>query len=400
MKAIYLDCFSGISGDMCLSALVDLGVPPNVLLETIEQMHIPVTLEINSVMKNSLRATSLFVKELEPQPRERSLKDMLSILDGGSLLPQIRSQVDSCLYRLAAAESTVHGTTLEEVHFHEVGGLDTLVDLAGTFAGLDYLGVERVYASPLPLGRGTMKTAHGIIPIPAPAALELLQGIPTYGIPHDVELVTPTGAALVTTLATCFGPPPKARWNKTGYGAGRQDMPWPNILRAWLGEVDGSKAKTVKEGSYDEDQVVVLESQLDDNNPEFLPHLRSRLEEAGALDLFFTPIVMKKGRPGIMITTISPQERMDTLLRILFQETTTIGVRWYSAGRFKLLRDQQEVKTPYGEVRVKIGYTNNHHGGRVIYNLAPEYEDCARAAREKGVSIKEVYRATLRAIDE
>jgi uncharacterized protein (TIGR00299 family) protein len=389
MKTLYLDCFSGISGDMCLSALLDLGVPADVLKKVIEQLQLPVTLEIHSVKKNSLRATSITVREKEPQPCSRTLKQLMAVLEAGRLPAPIRSQVDTCLHRLATAEASVHGTAIEEVHFHEVGGLYTLVDLAGTFAGISYLEIDQVFSSPLPLGRGAIKTAHGIIPTPAPATMELLQGKPTYGIPFEGELITPTGAALVTTLASSFGPPPPARWMRVGYGAGSQDFSWPNILRAWLGEADDTL--------FDEDQTVVLETQVDDTNPEFLPYLRSRLEEAGALDVLFTPAIMKKGRPGTVITALSPQTQVYSLVNIIFQETTTLGVRWHRAGRIKLHHEIQEVNTVHGKIRLKVGYGYNQAGEKVIYNMAPEYEDCAQAAKDKGVAIKDVYQAVMKA---
>ena len=396
MKTLYLDCFSGISGDMCLSALLNLGVPSDVLKEAIEQLQLPVTLEIHTVKKNSLRAASINVREKAPQPRERTLAQLMEILDAGSLPASIRSQVEACLYRLATAEAAVHGTTIEEVHFHEVGGLDTLVDLAGTFAGISHLEIEQICSSPLPLGRGTIKTAHGLIPTPAPATMELLQGTPTYGISFDGELITPTGAALVTTLASSFGPPTPARWMKVGCGAGSQDLPWPNILRAWLGEAGDQKISIGNNTLFDEDETVVLEAQVDDTNPEFLPYLRSRLDEAGALDVLFTPIIMKKGRPGTMITAFSPPNRVNPMVNIFFQETTTLGVRWYKVGRIKLHQEIKDVNTTYGKVRLKVGYSYNQKGERVIYNQAPEYEDCARAAKDNNISIKEVYQNAIK----
>lgn len=384
---------------MCLSALLDLGVPPEVLKKVIEQLQLPVTLEIHSVKKNSLRATSITVKEKEPQPRERTLRQLMEVLKAGNLPQSIKSQVEACLYRLAAAEASIHGTAIEEVHFHELGGLDTLVDLAGTFAAISHLQIDQVCSSPLPLGRGAIKTNHGLIPTPAPATMELLQGTPTYGIPFDGELVTPTGAALVTTLASFFGPPPQGRWLKVGYGAGSQDLPWPNILRAWLGEADEQEVglgNNIHFNRFDEDEVVILDAQVDDTSPELLPYLRTQLQEAGALDVLFAPAVMKKGRPGIMITALSSPNQVYALVNILFQETTTLGVRWHKAGRIKLHRDVQEVNTNYGKIRLKIGYGFNQEGKRVIYNLAPEYEDCALAAKNNEVPIKKVYQAALK----
>ena len=398
MKIIYFDCFSGISGDMCLAALLDLGMPLECLQEAVECLGIPVAVEEKTVHKGAIRAKGITVRELRPQPPARSLSAMLEIVAKSSLPEEIKAKTEACLRRLAAAEAAVHGTPPEKVHFHEVGGLDTLVDLAGTFIGIAHLKVEHLYASPLPLARGSIKTAHGLIPLPAPAALELLSGVPTYGVNLEAELVTPTGAALVTALASSFGPPPPAVWERVGYGAGSSDLEWPNVLRAWLGEERMSDRRAEKgAGAFEEGRVLVLETQVDDTNPEFLPHLRSRLEEAGAVDVSFIPLLMKKGRPGFLVTVLSPAERLYALARIIFQETSSLGLRWRQEGRIMLFRTTVGVETPYGRIPVKIGYALAPDGSREVFNRAPEYEDCARAAREHGVGIKEVYRSALAA---
>lgn len=400
MKIIYFDCFSGISGDMCLSALLDLGMPPECLQEAVDRLRIPVAIDEKTVHKGSLRATMITVRELRPQPPERSLGSLLEILAESSLPESIKSKTASCLQRLAAAEAAVHGTSPEKVHFHEVGGLDTLVDLVGAFTGIACLGIERVYASPLPLGRGSIETAHGLIPLPAPAVMELLLDVPTYGVPLEAELVTPTGAAMVTTMASSFGAPPPASWERVGYGAGSRDLQWPNVLRVWLGESRETAAGEEEEGRvFDEGQVTILETQVDDTNPEFLPYLRSRLEEAGAMDVSFTPVFMKKGRPGFLVTVLSSPDCLYALAGIIFRETSSLGLRWHQAGRIMLFRTTMNVETPYGKIPVKIGYAKAPDGTREIFNRAPEYEDCARAAREHGVGIKEVYQAAMRAAD-
>ncbi|MDH7577411.1 MAG: nickel pincer cofactor biosynthesis protein LarC [Bacillota bacterium] len=408
MRIIYLDCFSGISGDMCLAALLDLGVPLEVFERVISQLGIPATIEKSEVSKNGIRAARVMVHARAPQPSARNLEELLEILEGSSLPPRFATKVEEALWRLARAEAAVHGEEPDEVHFHELGGLDTLVDLAGTLAGLDYLGVQKVAASPLPLGRGSVQTAHGILPLPAPATLNLLQGIPTYGVPLEAELVTPTGATLVALLAGSFGPPPLARWEKIGYGAGAKDLPHPNVLRAWLGESLNllREAENRREDAapasltFDEDAVTVLETQLDDMNPELLPYLRERLEGEGALDVAFTPVFMKKGRPGNLVTALAPPDRLEPLARVLFQESTTLGLRWYPASRLKLFRTSLEVTTPYGTIPVKLGFARHPDGTPEYLNIAPEYEACARRAQETGVSLKEVYQAAAGAARE
>ena len=243
--------------------------------------------------------------------------------------------------------------------FHEIGGLDTLLDLAGTFAAVSHLGVEQVLVSPLPLARGSIMTMHGLLPLPAPATLQLLKDVPTYGVPLEAELVTPTGAVLAVSLASGFGPPPLARWERFGYGAGSKDLPQqPNVLRAWLGESCGRDRRRAwrrlcRQAAFDEDLVLVLETQLDDQSPELLPYLRAQLERGGAIDVLFTPTVMKKGRPGNIVTVLSPREKLLALTHILFRESSALGLRWYPAGRLKLFRTVEEVSTPYGAIPVK-----------------------------------------------
>ncbi len=400
MKALYLDCFSGISGDMCLAALLDLGVPLEAFERVISQLGIPVTIEKSQVSKNGIRATRVVVRARAPQPSARSVRELEEILKKSSLPEALAGKAETLLFRLARAEAAVHGQDPREVHFHELGGLDTLVDLAGTLAGLDYLGVDKITASPLPLGRGSIQAAHGALPLPAPATLQLLQGIPTYGVPLEAELVTPTGAVLAAALAEDFGPPPFACWEKIGYGAGAKDLPHqPNVLRTWLGESRPAGFARAGELFCDEDQVLVLETQLDDANPELLPYLRAQLEKDGALDVAFLPAYMKKGRPGSIVTVISPRDRLFALARTIFRESTALGLRWYPASRLKLFRTSLEVTTPYGTIPVKLGFARHPDGTPEYLNLAPEYEACARLAQETGVSLKEVYQAALKAVD-
>ncbi|MGB9792131.1 MAG: nickel pincer cofactor biosynthesis protein LarC [Thermacetogeniaceae bacterium] len=397
MKILYIDCFSGISGDMFLGALLDLGVPLDVFEEVIEQLGIPVVIQKITAHQKGLRATRAILKETSAQPEERSYSELKHIVRSSKLRPEIAERVEHALCRLAEAEAAAHGTPLESVHFHELGGLDTLVDLAGAFAGVAHLGVERVFASPLPLARGTAITKHGAIPLPAPATLHLLKGVPSYGVPFEGELVTPTGAVIVTAIADSFGPPPSARWTGYGYGSGAMELPQPNILRLWYGEGYGDAAERGDHHLlFDRDRVVVIETQVDDCNPEYLSHLRLLLERLGALDVTFTPTTMKKGRPGVIIAVLAYPEMMHKLAETLFRETTAIGLRWYTADRIKLYRQSAAVETPFGKVSVKLGYALRPDGSREYLNIAPEYEECAARAEETGRSIKEVYQAALR----
>lgn len=402
MRILYLDCFSGISGDMCLSSLLDLGVPLDLLKQVVAQLGVDILLEAKRVSKRSIQATQLQARSASDQPSGRSLRSLQEILRHSSLPPAIREQVEAALMRLAEAEAGVHGVVPEEVHFHEIGGLDTLLDLAGTFAAVSYLGVEQVLVSPLPLAGGSIMTRHGLLPLPAPATLRLIKNVPTYGVSLEAELVTPTGAVLAVSLASGFGPPPLARWERFGYGAGNSDLPQqPNVLRAWLGEsaaLSGTESGTTSpEAALDEDLVLVLETQLDDQSPELLPYLRTQLERGGAIDVLFTPTLMKKGRPGNIVTVLSPREKLLSLARILFRESSALGLRWYPAGRLKLFRTIEEVATPYGTVPVKLGYARRQDGTREYLNLAPEYEACVKRAEETGVSLKEIYQAALSA---
>lgn len=400
MKMLYIDCFSGISGDMFIGALLDLGVPLEVFEEVIEQLGIPVVITKATAHQKGLRATRAILRETSAQPEERSYKQLKQIVSSSKLPPEIAAKVEHALLRLAEAEAAAHGMPLESVHFHELGGLDTLVDLAGAFAGVAHLGVEAVFASPLPLARGAVMTKHGMIPLPAPATLHLLKGVPCYGVPLEGELVTPTGAAIVTTLAKSFGPPPSARWTGYGYGSGAMELPQPNVLRLWYGEE--YRRPTEKEEQqllFDRDRVVVIETQVDDCNPEYLSHLRLLLERSGALDVSFTPVAMKKGRPGVLITVLAQPEMLPRFSEVLFRETTAIGLRWYPADRIKLFRESAAVETSWGKVSVKLGYALRPDGSKEYLNIAPEYDDCAARAQESGASIKEVYQAALKAAD-
>jgi pyridinium-3,5-bisthiocarboxylic acid mononucleotide nickel chelatase len=383
----YADCFSGISGDMLLGALLDAGLP----LETLqaELGRLPLggyRLAARPLTSHGVSGTRLevLVDEAAPQP-ERHLADILRLIDGSGLDRGVRERAAAIFRRLARAEARVHGTALEDVHFHEVGAVDSIVDVVGAAIGLRALGVERLYASSLPLGGGTVRTRHGLLPLPAPATLELLAeiGAPTRPAPAETgELVTPTGAAILAELATFEQPPLRAR--RIGYGFGAREIrvppdgsAWPNALRLWLGDPVG--------GGPLHDEVVLIETNLDDASPELLGYAMERLFEAGALDVYFTPIQMKKNRPGTLLGVVAPPARAHALAEVVLAETTSLGVRLRPAARLIAERDVATVETELGAVRVKL----KRLGGRTV--AAPEYEDCARLARERGVPLAVVY---------
>jgi len=285
--------------------------------------------------------------------------------------------------RLATAEAKIHGKDVQKIHFHELGGLDTIIDVVGAVAGMKYLGVEKVYSSPLPVGRGFVKCAHGILPVPAPATLELLKEVPVYGSDIEAELVTPTGAAIISSLVENFGEMPPMKIDNIGYGAGQRDLPIPNLLRVSIGVI---------KNAYQEDVVSLIQTNIDDMNPEFYEHIVDRLFHEGALDVFLTPIQMKRTRPATMLSVIAGQEKMEKMLEIIFDETTTLGIRISKIKRRKLNRENRKVSTKYGKIEVKIG---KHDG--VVKNISPSYEECRKIATHLKIPLKKVYQEAKQA---
>ncbi|HUT75964.1 MAG TPA: nickel pincer cofactor biosynthesis protein LarC, partial [Armatimonadota bacterium] len=378
MKIAHLDCFSGVSGNMLLGALVDCGLDAADLQSALAGLALEGwALKAGRVRRGPIDCTLVEVEVTAPQP-ERRLADILGLIQGAGLDPAVAQRSADVFCRLAEAEAAVHGVAVEQVHFHEVGAVDAIVDIVGAVAGFRLLGIERATCSPLPLGGGWVETAHGKLPLPAPATAKLLEGCPTYGGDAQAELVTPTGAALVTGLCAAFGPPPPMMISRAGYGAGSKDLPHPNCLRIFLGEpAEGAPPTPGGE------PLVLLETNLDDMNPELYEHVMERLFAAGALDVFITPIIMKKTRPGSLLTALAPPEEQSQLLRILFRETTTLGVRAREVTRYCLEREWIAVETPYGEVRVKVA----RMGGEML-TASPEHEDCKRLARATGAPLK------------
>jgi pyridinium-3,5-bisthiocarboxylic acid mononucleotide nickel chelatase len=463
MKIIYFDCFAGIAGDMILGALIDLGLDVQQLEGELAKLSLPgYQLTIKRVKKQGIQATKFQLllkdegsdrfadeefKELDvggefhnekplpgqdyygplPAPRHqlepesthkitghqkaRNLAEILNLIDASNLSSGTRSLSKAIFTRLGEAEARVHNQPLDHVHLHEVGAVDAIIDIVGAAVGLELLGVEEVYASPLHLGSGFIKTAHGILPVPAPATAELLTGIPVYTTQAKGELVTPTGAAFISSVANGFGPMPMMKTQAIGYGAGSREREFPNVLRAYLGEKVAQKEIGLSSarfnrapypeqhdapdspGGYHITQAIVIEANLDDMQPQFYESLVERLLEADALDVALTQIQMKKNRPGIQLQVLAAPGSLDNLLTIIFNESTTIGVRTHEVQKRMLHRETVTVQTTFGPLRVKFARL-----GTRLVNIAPEYEDCRALAHQSGVPVKEVYQAALAAI--
>lgn len=375
----YFDCFSGISGDMTLGALADAGADPRAIQSAVASLGLPVELTFETVRRGEFRANYARVV-CQPEHAHRHLHHIDAMIDKASLTLRQAELAKRIFRKLGEAEATVHGMDLAKIHFHEVGAADSIVDIVGAAVGLDLLGVERFEASPVPPGKGWVKAAHGKMSLPAPGTAELLKGVPLAESTVEMELTTPTGAAILTTVAEAFGPLPAMTIESIGLGAGTRDLPGQaNILRLFVGHVDASSAS---------DRVWVLETNLDDLPGEVVGHATTLLMAAGALDAFLTPIQMKKNRPGVMVTVLCDRSQIPAMEEILFRETTTLGVRRYEVGRHKLKRQAAEVDTPFGPVQGKLGWLD----GRPP-TFSPEYEDCARVAREQGVPLRDVYTA-------
>lgn len=471
MKTIYFDCFAGASGDMIVGCLIDLGLDPETLRQELGKLPVSgFRLEFGRANKRGVQAArfAVFLEEgaatrladseyqeverpdpvdreahnHEPHDHEahhhhhghtdnhahpeyaythsehptRHLSEILEIIALSTLSERVKRTATQIFTRLGQAEARVHGGTLESVHLHEVGGIDAIVDICAAAIGLEQLGVEQVVVSPLHLGSGFVRSAHGLLPVPAPATAYLLEGAPVYSSEVRGELVTPTGAAILTTVASGYGPMPALQVTATGYGAGTRERAFPNVLRGFIGDSLGERwaqsqgerpaqvgtspraphpeqhAAPVGPGGYHEGPAVVLEANIDDMNPQFYEHLTSRLLQAGALDVLLLPAQMKKNRPGVLLHVLAHPDSVEELLGIIFVESTTIGVRTYPVTKRMLQRSSEEVETPYGRVRVKLARL----GERVV-NVAPEHEDCRALAERSGVAIKDVYAAAQRA---
>jgi pyridinium-3,5-bisthiocarboxylic acid mononucleotide nickel chelatase len=382
-KIAYLDGSSGISGDMFLAAVLDAGLPQEQLLTELKKIPVGTyDFKTSRVLRAGMAANRVEISIPETQPH-RHLHHIEQMLGESALSQAVREKALAAFRRLAEVEGRLHGKPPSSVHFHEVGAVDAILDIAGTCVSLELLGITDLSCSPLNVGSGHVQAAHGTLPVPAPATAELLKGLPVYSTGIDGELVTPTGAALVATLASRFGPLPAIRVEAIGYGAGARDFPGhPNVARLFLGEPH--EAPSVPGGATN-DVVAVLKANVDDMSPQLYGYLAEQALAAGALDIMCSSVQMKKNRPGIELTVLCPPERADYFAQLIFEQTTTIGLRIYEARRQLLARETMAVETPYGTVRMKVARRN----GQVL-NAAPEYEDCRRLAEEKSVPLKDV----------
>jgi pyridinium-3,5-bisthiocarboxylic acid mononucleotide nickel chelatase len=384
MRIAYFDCFSGISGDMFVGALLDAGLKIEILEKELNKLNLSgYQLEVNKVLKKGISASQFKVK-IQEKGVERRFKDILNILEESKLDEEIKNEVKKIFFKIAEAESKIHQEDIEKIHFHEIGGLDSIMDISSAVIGIKALEIKEIYSSPLPLGKGFVKCAHGILPLPAPATLELLKNIPTYSGGMESEMVTPTGAAIISTLTKDFGERPLMKIEKIGYGAGEREFSIPNLLRVSIGEKILSN-KDLMDG-YVHDEALLIETNIDDMNPEFYDYIMDKLFSQGALDVFLTPIQMKKNRPAQMFSIIVYEQNLKEILKVLFSESTTLGVRIKEVKRLKLTQQNFIAETKYGKIKVKVGIFKED-----IKTIAPEYQDCHKIAQQYQVPLKEIY---------
>jgi uncharacterized protein (TIGR00299 family) protein len=433
MRTLYLDCFAGISGDMFAGALLDLGLNMDVLQAELRKLPVSgYRLQARRVNKLGLQATHFKVildshghehdadaqfTEVNETPaaqphshthEHRALSDILHVIAHSTLSPAVKANASAIFTRLGQAEAQVHGVPVDEVHFHEVGGVDAIVDIVSAAIGIEQMGIEQVIVSPLHLGSGFVRMSHGTYPIPAPATAILIAGMPAYATEAKGEMVTPTGAAIAATLANGTGAMPLMTVERAGYGAGTRNRDFPNVLRAFLGESQTTLAATSRQprtphptqhasapnaAGFHTAPATVIEANIDDMNPQWHEPLIERLLAAGAMDVIMIPAQMKKQRAGVMLQVLAQSESVDALLGILFSESTTIGARTYEVTKHMLQRELRVARTAYGDVRVKVALLNGN-----VVNTAPEYEDCRAIAAQHGVPVKVVHAAAMAAI--
>jgi len=381
----YFDCFCGISGDMTLGALMDLGIPLEWLRKELSRLPLEgFHLTVKPVIRNGITA-NLVTVEVEPSGQSRDFKKIRSLIESCPLSATVKSRSLDIFGKLAQAEARIHGCSVEEVHFHELGAIDAIVDIVGTALCLEKLGIAKVVASRIPLGTGFVDCQHGKLPVPAPATLEILKDVPVYGTGIAHELVTPTGAAIVASLAESFGPLPPMHVQKTGYGAGQRDLnDRPNLLRI----INGTPVdlKTGLSNRMQADEIIILETCIDDMNPELFGFIMERLFADGAMDVYWIPVQMKKSRPGTLVQVLCEEACKERLIERLLTETTSLGVRYYKAGRRLLFREQVTVQTSLGEIQVKR--VKDLDGS---FRFIPEYEVCKKIALERKLSLRVVY---------
>ncbi len=383
MRSLYYDCFSGISGDMNLGAMLDLGVDPQMLINELKKLDIgPYEIIIRKEQRKGITGTRVeVIVPPESQTEERHYGDIVSLIKQSSLSGKVKDLSLKIFLKLAEAESRVHGHNLDEVHFHEVGAVDSIVDVVGAAVCLDSLNVNNIAASPVQLGGGFVKCRHGIFPVPAPATAEILKGIPVRTGAVPFETTTPTGAAILAATAQKFTDKMEFQPEKIGYGVGGRDTEIPNVLRVFLGEADVFESTD----DVERQEALLIECNIDDMIPEIYDSVMDELFEKGARDVFLTPIIMKKSRPAVKISIICEEADRRGIEEVLWLRTTTFGLRAYRISKAMLKRDFKTVKTKFGEVRLKTAY----YQGKKI-KAKPEYEDCKRLARENGVSLREI----------
>ena len=391
MTVAYIDCIAGVSGDMLIGALLDAGVAEAELRARLADLRLPgFSLSVRRVQKVGIGALKVDV-QVTDHATERHVPAIIDLVDQQRRWrTAIKRRAAAIFRRLGEVEAAIHGTTPERVHLHELGGIDTIVDVVGVLIGFELLGVEKVVCSPLPLARGFVDAAHGRLPLPAPATVALLEGVPVTGAEVAGELVTPTGAALVTALAAEFGPLPAMELQATGYGAGNADRSIPNVVRLLVGRAAAPGAR--EDSGIPAQRLFMIETNIDDMNPEWYDYVSAALFAGGALEVFTQPAAMKKNRPATLLSVLCRPDDRAALRRTLFRETTTIGVREYPVQRYALPRAAATVETSHGAIRVKIV-----HGAGVERRWTPEYDDCRRAAEATGAPLQEVYRCALEA---
>lgn len=389
MEVLYLDCFSGISGDMFLGAMLDLGLDERDFFDELQKLNLQnYNIDIKKSVNKGISGTDVHIKTTEQHPH-RGLKEIYKIIDESLLKDQVKRKSKDAFLKLAKAEAKVHGTTPDKIHFHEVGAVDSIIDIVGACILMDMLDVQRVISSKINVGHGIVKCAHGILPIPAPATLELLKDMPVYSQGEEGELVTPTGALLLSIFVDDFGEIPSGKVKNVGYGLAKTERSSPNVLRAIIIDDD------LKATALNTDEVFVLEANIDDMNPEFFENVLEDLLVHGALDAFLEFTVMKKSRPGIKLTCICPEDKKENLTELILKETTTIGVREYKVSRTKLSRSTKILKTKLGNVRIKVSKK-----GDETVRITPEYEDLKKIAMTQDLSILEIYRRILVEIEK
>lgn len=380
IKIAYFDCFSGISGDMIIGALINAGLDLSKLKEELKKLNLS-NCEITAerVIKNQIAATKFRVIATD-EKHYRHLKDLNRILEKANIDKEIKTRAKDIFQKIAKAEAKIHDQPVDKVHFHEIGAIDTIIDVVGALLGLKQLGVEKIYCSKVNVGTGFVQFSHGTFPVPAPATAEILKNVPTFATDSKAELVTPTGAAIITTIAEKFGTMPAMETVEIGYGAGSRDLEQPNVLRVFIGNL-------IQKSSTDQDNIFIIETNIDDMNPQLYDNVMTKLLENGALDVYLTNILMKKNRPAIKLTVLSDLQNLNKLCKNIFEETTSIGVRIREEKRTILEREIKEIDTHYGKIKVKTSKLN----GRII-NTMPEYEDCKRIAEMQNIPLKQIYR--------